>query len=1034
MKWRTSWGPKSIGGMLVTLATVATALGAEAAETITVTDSDPSYSTPGYTYKVIDINVTDSSIFKVDAISSIGTVGNVGIVDFIIFKAGVTIPSTAGYFAHASHPDAVGSFYDGSPQSEASGPTPLNAGPSGPLSNGAYQLIIAPFDSGGTLGDHTVTFVLEGVSFSTSDTTTPTVELTSNANDLQSGPFSVTATFSEDVTGFVEGDVSVSNGTVSNFQSTSGSVYTFDVTPTVDGPVTVDIAADVAENAATNGNDAATQLSVTTDSTGPILTGPSGGAGAATSTISVDENQTAVTQITASETIANWSLTGPDAGALSIDETGTITFDSAPDYENPTDLGDTAGNNTYVVTVSAEDEAGNESTKVLAVMVSPVYFPGQELPEGLDADRDGTPDSFESATADRDGDGIPDAQDYDPQGYFYCLADGRLLPGGRVSVTGPGNIDLVKDGVATAEYQWFVDAPGTYQMSIDVSGMEFQSIAVASSGLLDLSTLTENPTVIGSLENASTGYLGDFNGTPYDNETATAYFTQFLVAEGDPNVFGNNIPFENCEVNEVAITAVENGREPNGDDVQNGSFEISIQRTATVDTVISYNVEGTATNGEDYETLSGVVIIPAGELSATVSVVPIDDDLDEGAETVTLTLQEVEGDSATVLNGAPTATISIAEDLVDEIREPLSRILQADFEETITKQSRQFSALAAGATRRLHAGDPDVNRCGSSNGFDITGSAEATLDGFDASGEFGDDYFDCATNERVLSWGEFSISDSEDFGVQGMLSFRLAREKQDEDRIFGRFLGGYLSRTGVEASDASGRISGIGVNGGIYGAQAMNDGLFVDYYGAAAIGDHSYDLSFANQIDATGSYAYLSAFAGAAISGEQEVNEDFKLRPRVGIDVAYPVASDASVTARQLAVTDTGTIELDPVSALNIYAEAAMIFGKIEEEPSAQTFSSQLEITPRVYCDTVQSNGGSVCGYGGDLVWKALDQQNDIDWSFALGLEQSEQTTRADVSIEIRKEILGGNGFISTGLQADQNGRPSVSQGLEIRW
>jgi hypothetical protein len=267
-----------------------------------------------------------------------------------------------------------------------------------------------------------------------------------------------------------------------------------------------------------------------------------------------------------------------------------------------------------------------------------------------------------------------------------------------------------------------------------------------------------------------------------------------------------------------------------------------------------------------------------------------------------------------------------------------------------------------------------------------------------------------------------------------MLSVRLAREKQDEDRIFGRFLGGYLSRTGVETSDASGRISGIGVNGGIYGAQAMNDGLFVDYYGAAAIGDHSYDLSFANQIDATGSYAYLSAFAGAAISGEQEVNEDFKLRPRVGIDVAYAVASDASVTARQLAVTDTGTIELDPVSALNIYAEAAMIFGKIEEEPSAQTFSSQLEITPRVYCDTVQSNGGSVCGYGGDLVWKALDQQNDIDWFFALGLEQSEQTTRADVSIEIRKEILGGNGFISTGLQADQNGRPSVSQELEIRW
>ena len=103
-------------------------------------------------------------------------------------------------------------------------------------------------------------------------TTSPTVTLTSDATDPQSGLFTVTATFSEPVTGFVVGDVTLANGAASNFVATSTSVYTFDVTPVADGAVTVDVAADVAEDAATNGNTAATQLSVTTDATAPTVT------------------------------------------------------------------------------------------------------------------------------------------------------------------------------------------------------------------------------------------------------------------------------------------------------------------------------------------------------------------------------------------------------------------------------------------------------------------------------------------------------------------------------------------------------------------------------------------------------------------------------------------------------------------------------------------------------------------------------------------------------------------------------------------
>ena len=73
----------------------------------------------------------------------------------------------------------------------------------------------------------------------------------------------VTTTFSEPVNGFAASDVTVANGTVSNFVGSDGdSVFTFDVTPNAVGVVTVDIAAGVAQDSDGNGNTTAAQLSL----------------------------------------------------------------------------------------------------------------------------------------------------------------------------------------------------------------------------------------------------------------------------------------------------------------------------------------------------------------------------------------------------------------------------------------------------------------------------------------------------------------------------------------------------------------------------------------------------------------------------------------------------------------------------------------------------------------------------------------------------------------------------------------------------
>ena len=50
--------------------------------------------------------------------------------------------------------------------------------------------------------------------------------------------------------------------------------------------------------------------------------------------------------------------------------------------------------------------------------------------------------------------------------------------------------------------------------------------------------------------------------------------------------------------------------------------------------------DNTATNGVDYELLSGAVTIPSGAHSAPIIVTPVDDDLVEGPESVVIALEQ----------------------------------------------------------------------------------------------------------------------------------------------------------------------------------------------------------------------------------------------------------------------------------------------------------------------------------------------------------------------------------------------------------
>lgn len=110
------------------------------------------------------------------------------------------------------------------------------------------------------------------------DIDAPGVQLSAPLGPVN-GPITVTATFTEQVSGLVASEISVSGGAASDLASADGgTTWTFEVTATADGPVTVQVPQDVAQDAAGNPNTASTPITRTIDTVRPsvLLTAPTG--------------------------------------------------------------------------------------------------------------------------------------------------------------------------------------------------------------------------------------------------------------------------------------------------------------------------------------------------------------------------------------------------------------------------------------------------------------------------------------------------------------------------------------------------------------------------------------------------------------------------------------------------------------------------------------------------------------------------------------------------------------------------------------
>lgn len=192
---------------------------------------------------------------------------------------------------------------------------------------------------------------------------------------------------------------------------------------------------------------------------------------------------------------------------------------------------------------------------------------------------------------------------------------------------------------------------GTVTRNTDTSEAVSVTIGLSSSDATADATVVEIPAGQSSATFAVTG-VDDAISNGSRDVTVTANATGFAGAAADITVADDDA------VGIVSIVAIEDANEF---DTVNGEFIIEMTTASSVDTIVNINVSGTAVADADYTALPSSVTIPAGLLSATLTVPVINDTDSEDEETVIISLGTITGSGATVDPDQNFDTISIAD-------------------------------------------------------------------------------------------------------------------------------------------------------------------------------------------------------------------------------------------------------------------------------------------------------------------------------------------------------------------------------------
>ena len=232
----------------------------EASNTISIyrnTSTSGSISSSSFTSKV-DF-ASGSNPWSV----SIGDLDGDGKSDLAVTNSGTTV----SVFRNTSTSGSISSSSFATKVDFATGSNPLS-------------ISIGDIDGDGKLDMAVANWTSNTVSVLRNAIIAPTITITaatSSGTAVTSGSttsdatLNLTFTTSEATTNFIVGDVTLSNGTLSNFSATSSTVYTATLTPSANGLATINVDASKFTDVVGNTNSAATQYSWTYDNVAPTI-------------------------------------------------------------------------------------------------------------------------------------------------------------------------------------------------------------------------------------------------------------------------------------------------------------------------------------------------------------------------------------------------------------------------------------------------------------------------------------------------------------------------------------------------------------------------------------------------------------------------------------------------------------------------------------------------------------------------------------------------------------------------------------------
>ncbi|MEA5579690.1 Calx-beta domain-containing protein, partial [Anabaena sp. UHCC 0451] len=210
----------------------------------------------------------------------------------------------------------------------------------------------------------------------------------------------------------------------------------------------------------------------------------------------------------------------------------------------------------------------------------------------------------------------------------------------------PGRFTLTRTGNKSAPLTVNYTVVGTA-----TNGVDYQSLtksvtfaagsatAIINVNVKDDAVYEGNETVIVNLASSANYSLGTAKTATVnlvDNDSATTIKPTVTISASDGNA----------------------GEILTGLTANPGRFKLTRTGDLSSSLTVNYSVAGTATNGVDYQSLSGTTTFSAGASTALINVNPVDDALVEGNETVIVTLAS---SANYVLGTAKSATVNIAD-------------------------------------------------------------------------------------------------------------------------------------------------------------------------------------------------------------------------------------------------------------------------------------------------------------------------------------------------------------------------------------